>query len=907
MNLLLPILIIAIAAEVPIERGDSGTKPVFYCDFMQSWDNNFDAWPDGWTRRQGVAFPHYVKVRISDEPSPVGNRCLRIDLDAGAAIAYSPAIEISPRFSYVLEGQVKTESLKHDRAFASLTFMDGKHRRLRTYYSKPYKAANGWEKFRVGPIDVPDQDAREAVIGLHLQPRGGAYAADGPNDSTEPGADADPGSTSDEDLVGAALFTDIRLVHSPRLSLSSNSPHGIIDLNDRINVKCRVSGFSHGSPRIAFFLEDHEGRQIAKHQCGLDADNETRRAESLLDDFSNEPDGRTATAVWNPPVAEPGFYRLRAELQGAEQRRQEISFVIVDPRQALPNAQFGWSLPHGDQNVPLAELPRLMSSMGVGYVKYPLWYGKNFGQKRNEELCLFAERLDSMGIALVGVLDNPPREVCEALGEKSRPPAAEVFTAPATIWMPSLETVFSQVANHVDWWQLGDDRDASFVECVDLNAALTKVKAELDRIDYDISLGIAWNSLNQPPRTGRGQPAWRYVSLSDNPLLTLEELETYLRGVKRAAETGKAEEREAFPAKLSVGLQPLEKDRYDTATRISDLLRRMMTAIVDGADSVTIIDPFDARRGLFTPEGMPGELLLPWRVAANALEGKSFLGQMQLPNHSHTRLFSRGDEVVMVVWNERPCEETIYLGDDVYQIDVWGRKTKPPLDGERQVLQVGPTPSFVIGPNRNLCLWRVAMELEKPRIPCLPGIKIDNRLRFNNTFPQEIAGRIELKTDMPWNIVPAESTFKLAAGEQSEHDFALMLPFEVAAGACDVRIDCTVKAEKIWRFSVYGTIEVGLGDVYIEHSTELDDRGNLRVRQRFVNNSRERVNFRCTLSAPGRRLMSTRLENLAPGDSLKTYVLPDGKELIGKTLRLRGEEIGGRRMLNYEIAVKDGG
>lgn len=918
---LLSILIIAIAADMPIDgvamSSDGVAKPgdvidrkareVFYCDFNKSWDKNFDAWPDGWTRQRGAAFPHYVKMLISDEPSPVGNRCLRIDLDSGAAIAYSPAVEISPRFGYVLEGQLKTESLKHDRAFISLTFLDGKQRRLKTYYSQVYQSSNGWEKIRLGPIDVNNQLARYAVVGFHLQPLGGVYADFAPSDATADGAEVLAGSLPAMDLVGAAMFDDIRLSHLPRVVLSTNSPQGIIDVNYPVKVKCRVSGFSHAAPAVEFVLVDHAGREIARRQCQSDPGDETRRIESLLDDFSTEPDGREASASWEPPLTGPGFYRVRAELAGAEPLREEISFVVADLRSGTPNTQFGWSLPRGDEPVPLAELPHLMSSLGVGHVKYPLWYGKDCPADRIEALSLFAERVDSMGIALVGVLDNPPPEVAAALGDNRNPRAVDIFTAAANSWLPSLQVVLTQLADRVEWWQLGGDRDASFAECVDLQASFAKVKAELDRVDYDVSLGIPWNCSSRLPRSDRAAPAWRVVALADDPPSTPEQLGAYLRGFNHSQAAGGRADADFEETKLAVSLQPLERGRYDATARINDLLQRMMAAAIDGADCVTIIDPFDPHDGLFEENGMPGELLLPWRTAVKMLEGRRYLGEMQLPNHSQTRIFYRGDEAVLVVWNERPCAETVYLGDDVYQIDVWGRKTQVSLAGDEQVLQVGPTPSFVVGLNKNVCLWRTALDLEITRIPCLPGLKIDNRLHFKNTFPQAVSGKITITADRSWNIKPAETIFKLAGAEKSGHDFTLMLPFDVNAGRYDVRLDCTVNAEKVWHFNVYRTIEIGLGDVYMEHSLEIDAGGNLCVKQRFVNNSPQPVSFRCSLSAPGRRMMTTYLENLPPGEKINTYILPNGKELIGKTLRLRGEEIGGRRRLNYEFVAQERG
>jgi hypothetical protein len=45
--------------------------------------------------------------------------------------------------------------------------------------------------------------------------------------------------------------------------------------------------------------------------------------------------------------------------------------------------------------------------------------------------------------------------------------------------------------------------------------------------------------------------------------------------------------------------------------------------------------------------------------------------------------------------------------------------------------------------------------------------------------------------------------------------------------------------------------------------------------------------------------------NLSRGTNLKVYTLPDGEELIGKTLWVRAEEMAGDRVLNYRFNVAE--
>ena len=163
VNVLLPLLIVAITPDAPpIEARYPEAVTVFHCTFDASWDKNFDQWPDAWTRRRGRGFPHYVRIKINPQPSPQGDRCLRIELDGGGAVAYSPPIQVDPLFGYVLEGYLKTEGLNHDRAYFSVTLLDEQRQRLETFYSRKVRQTPGWQKLRLGPIAPGSGDARLA-------------------------------------------------------------------------------------------------------------------------------------------------------------------------------------------------------------------------------------------------------------------------------------------------------------------------------------------------------------------------------------------------------------------------------------------------------------------------------------------------------------------------------------------------------------------------------------------------------------------------------------------------------------------------------------------------------------------------------------------------------------------------
>src|SRR5262249_47303079 len=155
--------------------------------------------------------------------------------------------------------------------------------------------------------------------------------------------------------------------------------------------------------------------------------------------------------------------------------------------------------------------------------------------------------------------------------------------------------------------------------------------------------------------------------------------------------------------------EPLPAGTYPLQSRVRDLIGRMIAAKQGGADVIFASQPFDNERGLMRRDGTPGELFLPWRTAAVMLSGCQYVGEFQLPNTSPNFVFARDGQAVVVVWNDKPTEESFYSEAGAKVVDVWGRSTPisdPTADGGGKI-QVGPWPVFVVGLNEHLARWRI--------------------------------------------------------------------------------------------------------------------------------------------------------------------------------------------------------
>jgi hypothetical protein len=867
MSLALTLLIVAVAPLAANEGAAAEAVVVFRNGFEEDADLDFDTWPDGWTRRRGPGYPHYVRVRIAPDNAPTGGRALRIELDGGAAAVSSPPIPLDADYSYVLEGWVRTENLRRDAAALSLTLLDEQRRPLEVHRSAPLAGTAEWTRLRVGPVQAADARAVQVFVGLHLEPRNAAA----------------------RDIRGVAAFDGLWLGRLPKLSLRAGEPpHLFADPAD-VEINCQVSGFSGSNPAVRFELLDALGNIVDRADHRLDAD--MVRPVTPGDNNAGNMRPGTATLNWRPALRDFGFFRARVTMLGHEPvaLSRETTLAVLDPQPAPTRGEFGWTMPTAEGPFKLTNLPAMLGQMGVNWVKFPVWHAEADVQ-RSAALAAFDERLRARRIEMIGLLNDPPEDLRARFGHPTRLQAADIFVAAPDMWYPSLEPVLSGLSMKIHWWQLGTDGDISFVGNPQTPDTLRRVREQFEQLGPDVRLAVAWGWLNDVPRSNN--PAWQALSLTADPALTSEELGDYLANPRDPS------------IRRWVTLQPLACDDYPPQTRAADLVRRIVAGKIHGADAMFVPDVLDPRHGLFHGDGSPAEMLLPWRTAALSLAGSEHLGSMHLDGGSVNHVFSRGRDAVMVVWSESPREESLFLGEDAVQSDVWGRRTPIPTRDGRQTIAVGPIPSFVSGINEPIIRMAMNAMFVRSQVPSVFGEVHSNALKFRNFFGVGASGRLRLIVPDGWVVRPDSIDFKLAAGEEAELPVELKFTYAASSGPQSVRLEFEMNADRPYRFDVTRTIEVGLGDVTLEAETRLNEAGELIVEQRITNHTEQPVSFKCDLSAPNHRLMRTQIWDLERGTDVQTYPLAAGRELIGQTIWIRAQEIHGSRVLSRRYIVR---
>ena len=194
----------------------------------------------------------------------------------------------------------------------------------------------------------------------------------------------------------------------------------------------------------------------------------------------------------------------------------------------------------------------------------------------------------------------------------------------------------------------------------------------------------------------------------------------------------------------------------------------------------------------------------------------------------------------MVIWNESPTVEEIYLGEEVHQIDIWGRQIRADMtkDKLRQRIRVDTITTYVTGVSEQITRWRMAVEFDKKKLPSVFSQQHRNGVRMTNFFTQGAGGEVTLVTPKVWKVYPQTMTFKLAVGEELSRQFEVEFLSTASSGSYPVRIDFDVNVDRRYRFSVWRDLDIGLGDVTIDLTTKLDPQGNLIVEQRMTNTNR---------------------------------------------------------------------
>lgn len=811
--------------------------------FGSECDTDFDGLPDGWTRRSGTRFPHYVDVRIDRQKGHNAPGSLAIKSDGAAAVLYNKPVRVDAGHVHFFEAFVRTQSLKGDAAICSVSILDEQMNRIERYLTTPVSGTHAdWVRLRIGPIEpVPHQ--RFLVVGCHLV------------------------CGKQLDLGGVAYFDDIRLGCSPFLTLKGDDGRLLQTAQEsRLDV-CISGANSDASYRLRLRLSDAFANEIRS------SDHEIKEAS-----HSDEP----LLVPWTMPGLESGYYLLDADLAegGKTVARRRTAFVVVKPTSPLSDSPFGWSLQSPLPQSSTTEIARFTQELGVGHVKIPLW-SDTHDRSKALQLSELIDELTLRQIDVVGVLDPPPEDLRRKFADNWAG-VAEVFELPDSLWAPSLAPLVARYGARVQDWQLGRDGDRSFARTADLQRGIESLKRAFLRVGRNSRFGVPWTE-ERP----FDQEQAAFISVP---------IESEQFPVART-------DRQNFERWAAI--QPLPPQGYSPQERATNLVRRAVNARASGADRICLVESNDPGDGLVDRDGSPTELFLPWRTTALSLQDLGDLGTLTMENGSQNRIFGNKTQATVVIWNESDKSEALALGGTPQTTDLWGREQPLSIDDAGLTrVAVGPSPIFLTGFSPALLRWQLAAQFENVNVKSQHGPQALT-IQGINPFDQGISAHVALIAPKGWELETDQWPLRLAANEEFRLPVLLSLPADTSLGSHHVELKFDIQADRKYSFSVKRELIVGLGDVEIAVAGNLLPDGRLEVVQSITNLTKpeEVLNFRCDLFVPGEQRLRQYVVKLGHGRDVRRYFIAEGASLVGRELRVRAEQENGRRVLNYRWTV----
>ncbi|MFG0264408.1 MAG: hypothetical protein ACF8AM_04550 [Rhodopirellula sp. JB055] len=882
------------------------------------------------------------------------DRCLTIRLDGGLARVESPALPANPTFQYQFSVDVRTEGLIHDQVYAEIVFQDPEGNEVGIRETEHISKTTGWTTLVLKDL-LPPRDCDRMYVRLRvsggedgLEDINGTVSFDNVMFRQFPQLKV----ATDKDL-GVYLPGETVVVMSEMLGLSDEHTRLRLRLYDQHN---RTLGtFSRAIDPV------EETARLLTEEAEAEADAEIERlanGKAKAESVVSRDEALEATGVglddssslryrWDLNDLKPGYYRVAASMENERgaSLANETSFVVLgritnDPAEfgdpsrtqesilGLPSlatfqsesdvidpTPFGWTVPvpimerHRRRKLTERELAKWMQLVGVGWAKLPVWFGPE-EHDHADAAALLAFRLRDLGIQPIGLLDQPPEDRLFAyqLRDKSDTRVANLLRDESA-WRPELEPLMNRMTTRIRLWQLGADEDQSFMGQSNMLETLEGISTGLQGFGQPIQTMIAWSWVDTPPATVGD--SWRGLHRHSPSPLTAVEMDAMLdREVKAREEAVMAGG--VAPARLPatwLTINPISKRKYDLESRISDLVLRMAATRGHRVDAAFLSAPMDEDAAVLAPDGRPDELLLPFRTTSLLLGHRTNAGSLRLQNGSDNIVFRGDDESVLMVWADTPTVEHLYLGEDVYEVDVWGHRKPVPLmehEGRRvQRLTVNRVPKFYVGIDQSLADFRMSVRLDRTRIDSLLGLQQPLGVRFRNPINQSLSGEMAVVAPNSWRLDEAAKPWDLLPNESNQVNFGVTLENNATIGSYQLPLDFRFETLPPTVIRVHRTMSIGPDGFDIRVTTRLIDGdlgGRMRVKIEMVNHTNRLTNFDCLLFAGRERQYERRVLVLPPRETVERNIdWPNGRKLIGTRMWLRAIEQDGNRVINHSF------
>ncbi len=862
--------------DTPADRPPiAGRRIVAQFDFNDRPPGFDQPFPPFWKQHRAAGFPFYLEGRYDEKFGHEAAPSFRLQLDGGS-LAYrydERTIAVRTASDYVISGWVRSEGLRNARAYITAYYMDRKGQTIEgTERRSALVGGSGeitdWQHIFVA---LPGNVSESRYIGIVLWLTQSRIWRGGPEPLRE---------IVTEDVRAAAWFDDITVYRLPRVALRTARPGQVFDEDERVELQTEISDPDGLNLLARLHVFAADGREILNRRVPIHTEQGDRAESIYLDQL------------------DPGVYYadlLVSTEDNVPLVRRSLRFARVLSRVSPPVAagrRWGVILEDVEPAL-LAGQRRLLQQLHTEFVKVPVWRARQAlaGSNRAQEI------VDRYLEAIIESYAEPIAVLCNDLSHADRVLAPgldsilDLFSEDPLAWKPLIASTWSRYAGLTHVWQVGQDGDETLAADPRLNEILPVLTREMMPIIgqpqlADVTLA---NYHQDTPRTAD------YRSITIPAAIAPDDIHRYLPPSV-----------EGPPERIWVTVEGLE-DHYPRELRLADLSKRLAEAYFLNLGGVFIKAPWQGRIRLLDAQVDPTEDFIVFRTIADVLGGASPVSRTHIDGRARCLVFDRNGMAILFVWDEQAppegVEHFVCLSEDAEQVDLWGRRLPVPTVGSRQVVRIGPMPTFIV----HTPTWLVEFRRQFAVEPMLVEASFKERrcrVVFRNTFHEPISGLLRLTPPENWEIRPFRLPFSLQPGEQFSQEIEVHFPLNAEAGIKAFAGEFTVDAERRYRFVEPAWFELGLKN--LDLNTTIYRAGSRAiVRLTLSNLTEQAVSFDGFVIAPGRQRVNRPFPNILPGQSVtKEFAVEQADSLRGRKIRVGFNEIeGSYRLWNQLLTV----
>jgi hypothetical protein len=837
-------------------------------DFDERKLGNYESIPRFWRQIRESGYPRFLEPCFDYEVGRTAPPSLRFALAGGnlGAAYLAKDINVHPNADYQVTAWIRPSGVVHARAYVTAYYLDHAVRKIdASERSSPFVQGAGSEEAWVQvSIHLPGGFENARWLGLSCRLEQMSEQAANP-DELRP--------IYYRDIHASAWFDDITILRLPRLALSVSAPGNVSTAPQPLECTARVADTDGVGLDARLDVSDAAGRTL-----------DTRAVPVVgLDDPSHR--------LTLPDLA-AGWYRavLTVRVCGSMALTREQSFVRLNPVLSTTNEDhrgFGIILD------PCPELPvdiheSLLRTLCPGVVKVPLWrreMGDDAIVKGDPRLEDLLRVLHDDGIALVGMLEDPPETLARQCGHRMMT-LLDVLCSPPDQWRPYLAFIIARYGPQIRAWQIGGEGETAASSDKRLATALSSVRAELQPLIGPSDL-VAPQSLVQQP-SAKGTPKADILSVSAPSQVSAAGLARQL-----ALPQG------STPLRRWVTIAPLPFQHYDRDVRLCELARRIITARESGVETIFLRQPWRTRSSDDAVVSVaPDEDFIVYRTLAQALGGLKPDQPIWIGEGMQATLFvdDAGEVAAIAAWTEGdqacPTETVLDVGTGAKRIDMWGNVSDlKPTKGGKQ-LTVGAMPIIITPVPAARARALAGFAVLEPTLQ----VTVEEQHRtlvVSNPRPSKLCGTLLLQEPVGWRLQPRKIPLDVAPGTPARIDIAFTIPANQAAGDYSLQGRLLVEGDAIDGLTMRAPLQVRTPGLDVNVMTAREGAG-LMIFQRITNRTPESITLQGAVLAAGLPRQTRVIAELAPDQTaVREYRIDNAAALVGKPVRVSVEQIGG--------------